>query len=306
MRSAMMNEPLEEDSIDIGDDVRMPGSGPVFAHVDDMPGEAQRLSAEALLVRALVHEVQTGALVTTGAASAVNAIDKPIAGIALAEARAAVIDFPARLDHWPQRILDEQLGPDTLEAVATFYAAFQGARSKLLTLEREAREIGLGRALSVHNRSVVTSWRMGARHAEVAIAALTHDCGHMLPDTSIANTSLLTSLLQRTSQGGRPCLAADGRMRLPRLPERRRAPRRSMLQTASVRCGNSQFIAFVLDASPGGIGMSRMPDVQVGDRLTVELQSGRILTGAVAWVRDGEAGIRLDRDLMPTDPLLFG
>jgi len=275
------------------------------AHVEPL-----HLDAESLLVRAFVHEVQTGALITAGATSAVNATDKPICGpiygIALGEARRITLDFPARLDNWPRRILDEEIPADTIELVVVFYAAFQGARSRLVALEREAEEIGLGRALSLHVRPLVTAWRLASQQAELATAALTEDCSHVLPQTYVANTTLLKQVLQRASSGGRPCLDTDGSISLPRLPERRRAPRRSMLQTATVSAGNARFTAFVRDVSVGGLRLSRMSTLPVGQDLVVELESGRLLTGSIVWSKGDQAGVRFDRELLPTDPLVFG
>ncbi|MCB1520586.1 MAG: PilZ domain-containing protein [Hyphomicrobiaceae bacterium] len=268
--------------------------------------ESRQLAAEALLIRALVHEVQTAALLTAGAASAINAAEMPFVGRAFSEAKSAIVDFPARIDDWPQRILDEEISRDSFENIAVFYAAFNNAKSRLLAFEREADKIGLGRAMTLHIGPLSTAWRLASRHATIAIEELTTETAHILPDAYHANLRLLVNLLGQVDKGHWPCLKSDGTFHLPRLPERRRAPRRSMLQTADVRVGGTEFTAFVQDVSAGGFGLTRMPSVSVGAAMFVTLHSGRSFSGRVAWCEGSSVGMRFDRQLMPTDPLLFG
>jgi hypothetical protein len=75
-----------------------------------------------------------------------------------------------------------------------------------------------------------------------------------------------------------------------------------------VRIGisNTEHRAFATDISSGGIGLSRMPSLAIGTRVTVMLAIGRSFQGTVAWSRNGKIGIALDERLSPTDPLIFG
>ncbi|MGE0857300.1 MAG: PilZ domain-containing protein, partial [Hyphomicrobiaceae bacterium] len=245
--------------------------------------ERQELNAEALLLRALVHEVQTAAMLTAVAASAVNTGMSPRLAILIAEARFAIADFPARIDDWPQRILQEQLTRSSFEDVAVFYAAFGKAKARLLALEAEANRQGLERALSLNIASLQTSWRLAARHARIAVSELTGELKHVLPDGYATNLATIDALLTASAKGESPCLTAQGHVEVPRLAERRRTPRRSLLQTAIVSIGRSDFSAFVLDVSAGGFGLSRMPPVTAGLRLIVRLQSVRVFSGTIAW-----------------------
>lgn len=263
-------------------------------------------AVEALLIRALVQEVHTACLLTAGAASAVGIARSPAAPRALGEALQMVADFHAGLDHWPRQILEEQLSPATIEEVAGFYAAFRHARTRLIAFDAEARQIGLDRAATLHLSPLSTAWRLAARHGRAATVHLKNDSRHMLPDTYLENADIIDASLSRIGEGVATCCRRDGSIVLPQLAERRSAPRRSLLQTAVVRTGSCEFTAFARDVSIGGLGLTRMPAIAVGTPLVVELSSGRVLRGRVAWSEGTDTGISFDRPLQPTDSLIFG
>lgn len=288
----------------IRDLARFPRNDGAFETVSTMaePG----LDAEALLLRALVQEVHTAALLTAAACTAMNVATTPQAPNALSDAHGLVANFPARLEDWPNRILEEQLSEATLQSIAVFYSLFQESRSRLLTFEREATTIGLDRAGAVHLRPLIRGWRMAARHALLAVQALTEEATYILPETYQQNLATLESALSH-SIAGRPALLDDeGRIVLPAMAERRRTPRRSLLQTAHLRIGNSTVLVYARDVSVGGIGLSHVPPLPSGDSALIELSCGRVLRGQIAWYVDGNAGLKFDRPLKPTDPLIFG
>lgn len=266
----------------------------------------QGLAAESLLIRALMQEILTAAQLTAGAASAINMAHGTGPTRALSEASTLIADFPARFDNWPQRILEEELSLDTLEDIAGFYAAFRRAREQLTLFEDEAKQIGLGRASTLHMGPLTTSWRLTARHARMASLGLTRDAADILQEESVANARILDAALTRIIAGEAVCCQRDGTIVVPTLSERRRAPRRSLLQTAQVRAGSSTFTAFARDISSGGLGLTRMPKLAIGTLLIVDLSCGRTLHGTVAWSDGINTGMRLDRPLRPTDPLIFG
>lgn len=269
-------------------------------------GSSGRLDAEALLVRALVQEVHTAALITAAAASAVNLARTARGPIALSEARTLIVEFPARIDDWPRRILDEQLSNSVIEDISGFYALFSDARSRMLNFEREAISIGLDRAGTLHLGSLTTAWRLTSRHALYAAESVTSESEPLLPPSYAGNMVMLDGLLKDAIAGRATLCDASGAIHLPQLAERRRTPRRSLLQSAHVRIGNNSVVAFVKDVSIGGLGLTRMPEAAEGEAVLVELSCGRVLRGRIAWSRGESAGLRFERHLRPTDPLLFG
>lgn len=266
----------------------------------------QCLAAESLLIRALMQEILTAAQITAGAASAINMTNRTGPTRALSEASTLIADFPARFDDWPQRILEEELSLVTLEEIAGFYAAFRCAREQFARFEGEAKQIGLGRASTLHLGPLTTSWRSTARHARMASVGLTRDAADILPEESVANARILDTALARIIAGEAVCCQRDGTIVLPALSERRRAARRSLLQTAQIHAGSSTFAAFARDVSSGGLGLTRMPKLAIGTPLIVDLSCGRTLHGTIAWSDGINTGMRFDCPLRPTDPLIFG
>ena len=274
--------------------------------IGDCAGPSGRLDAEALLVRALVQEVHTAALITAGAACAVNIAPSPRGPRALGEARTLTAEFPARLDDWPRRILDEQISTAAIEDISGFYALFKDARTRLVGFTPATPGNGVDRAGAAPLRSLSTAWRLTCRHALCAAANLTEEAGSLLPAAYDSNLRTRDKLLNDAIAGGAGLCDESGAIHLPQMGERRRTPRRSLLQTVNLRIGNSDLVAFVRDVSLGGFGLTRMPPVDVGSPVLVELASGRVLRGRIVWSNGENAGLRFDRPLRPTDPLLFG
>ncbi|MFN3869559.1 MAG: PilZ domain-containing protein [Hyphomicrobiaceae bacterium] len=264
------------------------------------------LDAEALLLRALVQEVHTAALLTAAACTAMNVATTPQAPKALSDAHGLVANFPARLEDWPNRILEEQLTEVTLQSIAVFYSLFQQSRSRMLAFEREATSIGLDRAGAVHLVPLTRGWRLAARHASIAVQALTEEATYILPETYQQNVATLTLALDHAIAGRPALLDTDGRIVLPVMAERRRTPRRSLLQTAHLRIANTTVLVYARDVSVGGIGLANVPPLPPSDTALIELSCGRVLRGKIAWQDDGNAGLRFERPLKPTDPLIFG
>ena len=101
-----------------------------------------------------------------------------------------------------------------------------------------------------------------------------------------------------------PCLDARGQPYLPPLPQRRRSLRRSLGQNCRILYRKAILSAFAKDISDGGIGLLRVPFLQNDDLVTVELDNGRQFKGSVVWCRDEAAGVRFERPLTASDPLL--
>ena len=270
---------------------------------ESMPSE---YSAEALLIRVLVQEVHTAATLTAGAASAVNFTHRHRDAGPLGAARDLISDFSAQVSHWPRRILEEQLSQEPVHEINEFFNAFGDGRTSLLEFEVDAAEIGGDRAAPLHISRLASTWRQAAGRARAAVASLRSETPHILPGEFEASSETLLQVLERVIHGAPECCLADGSIVLPHLSERRRAPRRSLLQTALVGTASGEFKAFARDISSGGIGLSRMPALKPGLPIAVQLACGRSFNGHVAWSHDGDVGVMFERPLSLIDPLIFG
>ena len=91
---------------------------------------------------------------------------------------------------------------------------------------------------------------------------------------------------------------------LPEWAQRRRERRVSMQADAMIKIGTRLASAFVVDAASGGLGLKLSAPLEPGERVTVELSSGRSFRGTIAWRRGMRAGLAFDKPLAPTDELL--
>ena len=169
----------------------------------------------------------------------------------------------------------------------------------------DAEAIGTARAGTLHAAGLAQSWRPLCCSAIGVLASwdtLRIHCA--LPELYGQNARVLTGLLSGAASGFRPCLDAEGRLYVPELPQKRRWPRRSVLQDCLIITDNDAYAAFVRDASAGGLGLERVAGLQSGDVIAVDLECGRRFHGVIAWSRDGKAGLRFDLPLAENDPLI--
>jgi hypothetical protein len=160
------------------------------------------------------------------------------------------------------------------------------------------------RAVLVHARPMQTIWRQLAHDTKGLIAQIEGASPRPLPDLYRQNTLILSGLLTGAANGLKPCLDEAGRLFVPPLPQRRRAPRRAILQNCVVHGPLNVQPGFVRDASAGGLGLGRVAGLKRGNRIRVDLASGRQLHGVVVWVSGASAGMRFDAPLEPTDTLI--
>ena len=137
-----------------------------------------------------------------------------------------------------------------------------------------------------------------------AVRALEAETPGRLPDLYCDHAVALGALLLSAEREEMPCLDERGQPYLPSLPQRRRSSRRSLGQNCRVLYRKAILSAFVKDISDSGMGLLRVPFLQSDDVVTVELTSGRQFRGVVVWCRDEAAGLRFERPLPPSDPLL--
>jgi len=105
-----------------------------------------------------------------------------------------------------------------------------------------------------------------------------------LPDLYTQNTRVISALLTGASNGLRPCLNGDGKLYVPPLPQRRRWPRRTVLQNCVIFSAGNLQSAFVRDASAGGLGLGRVSGLilclatclrRIGAQTGAGIRSGR-------------------------------
>lgn len=262
--------------------------------------------SELLLVRAFVQEAHTTALLTAGVAGAVNYAQKVVTAEPLLEAGLLISNYQPNIANWPHRVLREELSFDTIQLMADLDKALQLGRSGLLDFEIDGGRIGLHRAVPLHVAKLVSLWREAAVTARALVESLREEISSIFSDEFAASADQLIKILDQVVDGKWDCCQVNGKIVLPNLDDRRRAPRHALLQAAIVRTGNMEFNAFAADISSGGVGLTRMRSLAPGTPLDIILACGRSLRGKVAWSHGENTGVVFDRPLSPTDPLIFG
>jgi hypothetical protein len=192
----------------------------------------------------------------------------------------------------------ERLGLDDL------LVSIDGAQELLDGYLDETATLGIGRAASIHGRRLQIAYRRLACETRSILTRLDMAVGADIPELYLMNTRVLSSLLAGASNGFKPCLDPDGRLYVPDLPQKRRWPRRTVLESCTITFGAASFPAFVRDVSCGGLGLERVGGLRRGDGVSIEMASGRTFSGSIAWVSGDSAGVRFDIPLRATDPLV--
>jgi len=257
------------------------------------------------ILEALVVEAHSAALLTATIASAVNAFKNPSSERSEQGLKPYMPSEPALISVLRNGMLETDLDRDTVAVIVGFFDDLVPARATLDQYFREANHIGPERASALHQLGLSNTWRHACDDALVAVRQL-HGYLGRLPSQYTSNSKVLIELLQKVAQGGSPCIDANGEISVPDLPQRRGSARRTICQPCTITYNRVTAQAFVRDVSPGGFGLERAPQLTPKSLVLIELPSGRRFTGTVAWCKDGSAGIRFARALLPNDPLLSG
>lgn len=248
------------------------------------------------------HAVAVEVAVVTTAANALNDWRTPIASEDVARFSPQTATLRALLlvlDN--NHMIDDRASRELLK----FIAGVDTARATLDAYLDECETLSADRAGLVHARLLRTSWRTLALEAKRHIISLESAWPVPLSELYLQNSRIVSALLSGAGNGLKPCLDESGRLYVPPLPQRRRAPRRSVLQNCIVH-GPAQQVqtGFIRDASVGGLGLGRVAGLKRGDHVRVDLANGRQLHGSIAWVTGSSAGMRFDVTLEPSDSLI--
>jgi hypothetical protein len=273
--------------------------------VQDEPTAPDLPESSMPMLEALVCETHSAALLTATIASAVNAFKRHDTERSEADLKPYVPREPALISVLKNGMLETDLDEDTIAVISDFFDDLGPARIALDQYFADANHIGAERASALHLLALSNSWR---RVCEDALVAARQLHGHLgrLPSQYTSNSKVLINLLQDAAQGGSPCLDAAGQISVPDLPQRRRTARRTIGQPCTITHNRTTSEAFVVDVSPGGFGLERVPQLVPKSLVLIELPSGRRFTGVVAWCNGSAAGVRFSRTLLPNDPLLSG
>lgn len=267
---------------------------------------AGRLSFS-LLTEGLIIECHHTALTTAVAASGINMLNAPGAPIAFPDIMPYAMPDLALLRSLKSMAIEGLIGAGDLHALNSYLESLSLGRLVFEHYADEVRTLGADRAAILYQRPLTGQWQQACRQAVLALAELELVMGTDMPEPYLQNHQVLNGLLNSAAEGFKPCIDANSnQLFMPPLPQQRRWPRQSVLQNCSVTIAGKVTNAFIRDASAGGLGLDHMPAVSRGTSLSVEMENGRRLTGAIVWSRNTAAGLKFSKPLLPSDPLIRG
>ena len=264
--------------------------------------EAQQSSP---VFKSLVCETQTAALLSATVTSIINGLGKLPDGMAIAELKRHQPNDQSQVPSLRGWLTDADVDPSVTLAITYFFQDLGGACRQLRQLFTDAARMGEGRAVVLHRAELGRTWRGVCAQAIFAITEIDNEVGRFVNELYSQSLPTLVGLLEEARDGNRPCLDPSGKPFVPALAQRRRSPRRMMLQECMLQVRRRTIRAMVRDVATGGLGLSKVgSDIGRNDIVVIEMFNGRRLTGSVMWAKDGLAGVKFATPLGLNDPLI--
>jgi hypothetical protein len=273
----------------------------------DLPSRARTRPLSATgdvgrIARSLMGEVQNASIMIAVTTSAINALDSVRHPRQLRHLSGYLPPTPVVFPSVAARLVDVKLEGETIEILHTFFSRVDLAKNMLRSYMMAG---GRGAEPSQGTFEELTdTWRSCCDLALSAIEELERVIDLCADGEQFERADYLEKLLKEARDGGRPCLEADGRIVMPGWASRRQHERRAANLGVIVQSGGRAIKGIVTDVSSGGVGLDHVAGLRSGDGVTLQFESGRRVSGTIAWSMDKRAGVKFLRDLTPNDPLL--
>ena len=254
---------------------------------------------------ALVSIFQRAALNAAVVTSGINRLAAPQASLSIENFETYLAAVSGTLIVFNSQLLDRDTRTGEFIFAHDFISSATRARRLFRDFAGDATDIGFDRAAILHRNQLAPAWRQVCRLANLVIDEFDREFAAALPDIYALNAQMISVLLTGAQNGLHPCVDRLGQLALPIMPQKRLWPRRAVCQSCSVHYAGKDYPAFVSDISAGGAGLESVPPMQRGMPVALDLESGRVITGSVAWSSAPLAGIAFDKPLAHDDPLLL-
>ncbi|MEQ1716466.1 MAG: hypothetical protein ABL907_10855 [Hyphomicrobium sp.] len=277
-----------------------------LSHADVPRVSAETYSPETLnALRSILVEIEE--------ASVYVAITTSIAG-ALVEGHSDIL-APQHLQSYTppnpevyRSAIDSVVGAGLGLSIILPIQAYHARLSNALRLTRAILEAGPAPSHTVRGseyQKLEQAWRHVCGTALAAISTLRETLASVRFSRPPVNNENAEALLRSAKSGGRPCIATDGSVKMPRWAENRVHTRHVMHQPARLLMQGGVQDVLIENVSCTGLGLSGVIDGVTGTRISLDFDNGERLTGKLMWVRATRAGVHLDVMLMPKHPLLL-
>ena len=268
------------------------------------PRQARTTSADTLSsatlngLRSILTEIEE--------ASVLIAITASIAG-ALAQQRHTELTVQHLTSYMPsspelyRRHIDNVLMAALAPSIVLPIQAYHARLSYALRLTRAIADAGPAPTNAIRTselEKVEDAWRHVCGTALGAIATLRETLAAVRYSRPPVNNEHAEALLRSAKAGGCPCIAEDGKVRMPRWAESRAHTRHVTEIKALAHLPGASHMVVIENASRTGLGLSGVRDIAPGTRVAIDLEDGQRLTGKIMWTRSERAGVHLE-DMLP-------
>ncbi len=174
------------------------------------------------------------------------------------------------------------------------------ALAKAITVDFAADGFGPSKASS--EAGLAGPWRQACAAGRELLSAIGDALAEHQIQGMAQETSPLLRLLEDVSQGRYPLLDANGHVEMPHWAEERNYKRVPVKCPVVVISGGQQQWALLRDISIKGLGLEGVRGLSLEDAVVVEVGESLSLPGAVGWVGESLAGIKLARPLHADTP----
>ena len=154
-----------------------------------------------------------------------------------------------------------------------------------------------------HLSQVAAKWRLLCQNAAHILSRLEPDVKRRLVGPYADDSRTLVRFLSEAASGDTKCVSRWGEITLPTLGQRRHAPRREIRRPCSLISADRKVAAILDDVSRNGVGVICTHPLVEGQAISIELDDGRVLKGAVVRQRGERVGLTLEAPLAGDDPL---
>jgi hypothetical protein len=247
-------------------------------------------------------EVQNASILIAVTTSAINALGNVRHPRGLRHLSGYLPPTPVIFPSIAARLVDVNFDAQTIDILHDFFSRVDLAKNLLRSYMMAG---GRGAEPSpAAFEELVDAWRTSCSLALSAIQELERVIDLCGDGEQFERADYLEKLLKEARDGGRPCLEADGRIIMPGWASRRQHERRAANLGVAIQSRGRVFKGIVTDVSSGGVGLDHVAGLHSGDGVTLQFESGRRVSGTIAWSMDKRAGVKFLRDLTPNDPLL--
>jgi hypothetical protein len=199
---------------------------------------------------------------------------------------------------------DQEISKAALAPVEKMFSIIYQASLLLHDMFNESEQLGEYRSIALHSLRLSAAWQAACRSSEIAVHRLSEELLASGRTIDVSSSLIIAGLADSAARGLCPSLNACG---LPIFAYRPGRPGRySIGQPCQIDTAARTVKAFAKDIYASGLGVEQADGLKGHDAVCVTLANGRRFTGTVTWQSRSAAGIRFDRHLLPSDPLLGG